>query len=516
MTLKTLVFSAILLFNVKNIIAQKYEMKIPVSATERAELLKMEKELFLIHPEFNYNISTSDALKSFDGIASTVQYTKAYLRTCDSLLLTDSINPIYLNNIANYYNFHKQTTLAADYFNSSYKHLKISYFNNDSAFYLSNRGVLKLNLGMENAIDDIERALKIDPTDTFALAFYPFFLISRGEFKKATELAVNALEKGSNNPSFPYTILIMSKAFGDLMEKITEVDSNKAKKAFYAQLEYNQIVDFTLIDKYFDKYKKYPAIRYERYMADICVIILKLVFQDNGDNDTLIFNYSTLEIAKLKELEKHFLDRNTKKELNGYAINKNLGYIYFMLHQWNQSILYFNRANEAFPVAHRFEQFNNAEIYNALLCIYHYNHDTASYRKTLQRKIQTEPEGRKYYKDYYTLALHYLLTDQPIKSKQSALIAKSLNQTDFDVLRLLAHLNYIEGNNTQTEAYAKLAGNNMQQNSQNYELCLQFAIYHLMAGNAAPAYQNIEAARVALEGEACPLCDKLLEKYITK
>ncbi|MBI3719073.1 MAG: hypothetical protein HY252_10830 [Sphingobacteriales bacterium] len=491
---------------------QTYTMKMQISESEKSALLKLEKELFPISPSISYKISSYDPLKSFLEIKDQEPLDENYLQKRKTSLQTDSLNPILINDIGNYYNFHERTDSALYFFKKSFENLNIKYFENDSAEYLSFRGVLKLNLGVENAVEDIENALKINPNDSMAKAFYPIFLINKGEFKRASDISIRMLDTDTTDVVVWFVVLATSEIFDGIYEKTAEVVSNEKLKSQYSRTDYTKLISFRLIDKYADKYKTNTAVRNARYMADIFALLLKVsLFNEMTENK--IF-YTAYEKQKLISLEKFFISTKLNSELNAYAINKNLGFIYFLLQKNDKALLYFDQAIKVFPDSKKQMSFNPSEIYDAMLGIYFINKADSSVRQTLLLKIKAEPEGNKNAEDYLILAKSYYLSDDMKEAEDWANKAYAINSKDFEVLRLLSHLNMLNGNNAVAQSYTTEALKNIQSNKEQSEIALQYAIYYLINGDAATAYNNIEIARKSLTDDPCTLCDKLIEKYI--
>ncbi|MBI1780733.1 MAG: hypothetical protein HYR66_05130 [Sphingobacteriales bacterium] len=247
-------------------------------------------------------------------------------------------------------------------------------------------------------------------------------------------------------------------------------------------------------------------------MADIFALLLKVsLFNEMTENK--IF-YTAYEKQKLISLEKFFISTKLNSELNAYAINKNLGFIYFLLQKNDKALLYFDQAIKVFPDSKKQMSFNPSEIYDAMLGIYFINKADSSVRQTLLLKIKAEPEGNKNAEDYLILAKSYYLSDDMKEAEDWANKAYAINSKDFEVLRLLSHLNMLNGNNAVAQSYTTEALKNIQSNKEQSEIALQYAIYYLINGDAATAYNNIEIARKSLTDDPCTLCDKLIEKYI--
>lgn len=492
---------------------QTYQMKVPFTIKQKLEILNLAKEVFEINPTISYNISTDDPVSNFSELRDQEQYDVSYLQRRMELWRTDTLNPIFANTLGNYYNFHQKYDSAALFFRKSLDKLSIKYFNNDSAFYLSMRGTLKLNLGLENAMPDLDRALIINPNDSIARAFYPLLLMNNQDFKKATEVCVRMLESPDVYPLYPYVMLISSELMSGVVPRMKDADADEKVKEKIAGTDYDQLLNFSLINQYAEKFKTNTAVRNARYMADIFGLTLKLVFFKDVVKPEAVFGYTANEKAKLASLEKIFTTASTRKELNPYTLNKCLGFVYFMQQQKDKAIAAFHDAIKGFPKSKRWQYFNPAEMYDAISAIYFIQRDTMNFRKMLMTKIADEPGGKKEVKEYFLLAVQSLQADDLKKAEEWANKGKEVNENDFDILRMLAHLNFLNGNSDVVQTYADKAIKLLQTNEQQYNLLLQFALYQLFNEDAATAYSNIEIARKIFEGQECEICDKAA-KYI--
>jgi tetratricopeptide (TPR) repeat protein len=490
-------------------------MKTPISAKEKTELLSMEKELFEIETNFSLTLSNQFVATSFLDIKDPEQYNQEYLQKQFSSLVTSPYDPFIYNNLGNYYRFHAKQDSALYYFKICYESLTISYFNQDSARYLAFRGILKSNLGLENATQDIQRALQLNPNDSLAVSFYPLFLINNGDYKTAKEVCVRALEKEVASPLCPYIFLIMSEVMDSYLSKLQGADTNEVLRAQFRQTDYDKLMNLERIDFYAHKYKKNGSIQNARHIADLFALTLKMVFFKVNKDKTIQFEYTESEKKKLQSLEKTFRSPKTRKELNEFAIHESIAYLNFMLQRWDTAVFHLNKALQVFPENKKGEYFNTSETYDALLTIYFLQKQDSNFNQTLLRKINAKPEGRVEQQDYLVLAKHYYQSDDWKEALKWAIKAQDIQYNDFETLRFLSHLYYLDGDNFLTESMANDAVKYLQTKYQEYQIGLQFAIYYLLAGDPISAHKNIEIARQSLENDTCTLCDQLIEKYIT-
>lgn len=492
--------------------AQNVTLKSRITSTETMELLKKVDGLFDYSAELTFNISTYDPLRSLDDISNTEAYDQAYLARQKKLLVEDTANSILLNNIGNYYNFFGRYDSAASFFSRSLAHLSPKQFSNDSAAFLSFRGTLKMNLGVENAIADIEQALKINPNDSTAMGIYPLFLINNREFAKAGAACARMLDNSKENPHIPYVFLLSSELFGGLLQKAAEAGDEKTR-AKYRATDYNKLLDMTQTEKYATKFKADQRMQNARDLADIFVLTMKVIFFDGIDKPNPVFQYTAADKARLAELEKHFSSPEMETRINPYTRHKALGFVYLLQQQDARAADELRLAIQSLPKEKSNEYFNTGDSYDALLTSFYIRRDTVSERKMLEEKINKEPLGKPYANDRFRMAHHYFLMGDYRQAKAWTEKALQADSSHFNTLRLMAHLLYMDANPS-VDYFANKAAQFAQTTTDQYNLVMQFAIYQLINGDAVNAYNNIETGRKSTEGEPCPLCDELISKYL--
>ncbi len=514
------IITLLVLFSIHNICAQTYELKKTITPDDKKELLNLSKELFEINVDFSYSITSKDAATSFSEMSDGLIYNEDYLKKNQKELLNDSLNPVLFNNIGNYYSSAKKVDLANHFFQQSYNHLKhlpSSYLKNDSAFYYSFRGILKMNLGMENenAIEDIKKAMEINPNDSIALAFYPYFLISSGKFEDARKLCTASLNTKSKHSTFWYIMLVMTDAFEGFQSFVAEIEEDEKLKIKYRSIDYNKLIDFKLINKYADKYKEDVVIQNARTMADLLALLPKVYLFERIDDFEIVFEFTSKEAKKIKSIEKGLMASSADKTMNEYTLNKNFGYVYFMLDDLDKSIDYFNKAIELFPIDKQDNYFTSADSYNALLTIHLAKKDTLNFQKTLEEKIKVEPNGTKSVIDIFLLANLYFKLNELDSAQKWCKKATKVDAKHFETLRLLAHLDFVKGFNSMAQYYLDEAIKHGQSMYDQYLIAMQYAIYYIHNGaDANSAYNYIKIAKESLEGNDCELCDTLIENYI--
>lgn len=490
-------------------------MKKRATVDDMRELLGDIKDLFGDGTSFSFTITTSDPVRTFEEMPSFEPYDEKYLQKQRAFWHADTSNPVAENNIATYYTFIEKNDSALFYFNRAFSHLSMKYFPDDSAGYLSFRGVLKMNLGMENAIGDLDRALKINPNDSLAAIMYPFFLISNREFEKLAAIGASQLNAAGKNPYIPFVFLATGRLMADFFPKSLEASNDKIR-AKYAAMDYDKLFNTPALDKYMEKYKSNIEMRNTRYMADIFALALKMLFFTDMDKPKPVFAYTQRDKERLLFLEKKFSSPEMEKEINPYSRHKVLGFIYFMLQQKEKSIAHFNEAIKVFPLSKRNNFFDPGEAYDAIIAIYDLEKSNNDLRESLLTKIKAEPLGKKNSIDYSNLAQHYFLVNDNQKAREWALKAREINPYNADAIRLLTHLSYLD-QDQDLQPYMEEAAMVIQNGNvdQQYAFLLQIATYYVLNGSAPQAYNNINMAKQLVGSKGCELCDKLMDKFLT-
>lgn len=492
--------------------AQTYQMTRRISSTDMRELLEDMKELFYTGASISFNITTNDAIRSFDERADAEPYDPKYFAKQSAFIKADAANPAPYNNLGNYYNFLGKTDSAAIFFQKALDRMTLKYFNNDSARYLSFRGLMKYNLGTVNAIEDMERAAILNPQDSLVANFYPLFLMNNKEFAKLRDLTTRMLDADNDYPVAGYIMLLMGELMRDYIPKATEAGGNDSLRKVYEAIPYDKLLDYSLINKYTNKFSNDKAVKNARYMADIMALMIKMTFQEIDFTD-LKFSFLKVEQERLAALENIFLSKETMNEINPYTRNKVLGFIYFMQGKNDKAIASFNESVKAFPASKADNIFNATEVYDAILGIHFMAKDEVKFKEMLLRKINAKPLGKDNPQDYYLMAQQAYRADDNKAAQQWVSKALELDSSNFDALRLKAHLGYLDRDEA-LQIYADRASRNLQTVDQQYKLVMQFTIYYILNGDATSAYNNIAEIRKT-EGGDCKLCDKLQEKYIT-
>lgn len=509
----------LLLFGFDNVYSQLYQMKKMLSPNEKKELLQKANELFEFEPLLSYSLGTDDLKASFTEIAPPKQYNKEYLKELENTYSKDSLNSFVLYSLGDFYINTGDFLLAESYFKKALGNLKYDDFKADRAKYYSVRGMIKFSLKKEDANMDFEKSLSINPNDSIAMSFYPITLISIGAFETASNILTKSLEQKPAQPSIPYSFFICTELLKKAKEIHKIVQENPDKKYEYRKKDYQQLFDYNLINRYEKKFKKNTEIINARVMADIFGLYLKLVVFDlDSVSKEPILQYTQNDLKTIANIQDWLLNASINNQLNGYSVNRNLGMINYMLGNSSVAIDYFSKAVEIFPLSKLSNDFNPDQSFENLLALYNFENDTTNWRKTIEKRIALNSFSKESKTDFWDLACFFLINGSFEKSKYWVKKAEKIDAKDFETLRLLAHLNFLDGLYFMTDFYANIIDKIPFNSYQAYKLFLQFAIYQLYNGLAQGAYSNIEMARKAykeyLPNAKCNLCDELESNYI--
>ncbi|GAA4767573.1 hypothetical protein GCM10023230_16680 [Flavobacterium hankyongi] len=429
-------------------------------------------------------------------------------------LAKDSLNSITLNEFGNYYSSKGDKSQANKYFLKSLNNLSLKGSSKkDSSFYYSFRGLLKLNLEKEKAIDDIEKALEINPKDSIAVGFYPLFLIQKRDFNKAKKICLAALKEKNENPEFAYTFLGITILF---QEADTFLDNSKKEES--KKKNFDQLFDYKSIYKYAEINKDNIKIQHLKNMLEVMGLTFKMYTFEMDDKYNVIMNFSNLEIAKISELELYFQQELTNKRINPFSGNKSLAILNFMLKKNDKAIEYAKKAIDIFPESKRSHNFNSDETLELLLTLYQSKKDNINYKKTLESKIEKNSKYLKSIDDYVNMSYFYLHQNNLDEAENWCNKAREINPDYFNALSLLAHLKFMKSGfeSSLVQFYLDQSARQIKDDSDNYSLGIQGVIYMILQGNPANAkltYDNIQGCK-KIRPEKTKFCDNLITQYI--
>ncbi|RXP52248.1 hypothetical protein EC396_11370 [Lutibacter sp. HS1-25] len=477
----------------------------------KKELMEMVKDLYDIEVNISYNITSNDLKSKREDMSDGKNYGKAYLNDLLEKMGNDSLNPIHLNNLADYYSKNKNVELANTFYVKALKNIDIKHFDKDSANYFSFRGLLKANLNDTTAISDFSKSVKINPNDSISMYFYPLILISSGKYQKAKELIKMLFNSQVENVSFPYLYLAMSEILESFQSATISITKNGGDMKKWANKNYNEIINYALLDEYLIINKGNLEIENCRLMADLLGLFFKVTLFETEGNHKIIFNYTDYEKNKLREI---ILNLNTLKEqqkLNEYTANRCLGHAYFMLDEWDKSVDYYKNAIQNFPIEKQDLEFNSIECYDAITSIYYQKSDTINFRKSINSKMAIKTKNENTIDELTVLAFYYYRSGDIVKAEEYCKKIKNISPDNFDASRLLSHINFLKGHMPFVKFYGKDAKRYIRNNLDYYNLIMQYTIQQIYDGDFNNSVNNIEIARKIKGDDGCQLCDKLMK-----
>jgi hypothetical protein len=494
--------------------SQTYEFKQKLKPKDRKEFLGLTQQIFDWKGQIEYGVSNFDATTKFSDIANQIKYNPEYLEKLKKILAKDTINPLNLQNIATYYENNGDKILSKKYFKKSLDNLSHKVMiKKDSAFYYSFRGLLKFNLEQEDGLLDIEKSLRINPNDSLSIVFYPIFLIQKGKFVEARKICSDAIVKKSKNPSLPFTFYFLSLVFENL-----NTIMDPSKKSENQKKSYTELLDYKSIFYYADLYKDNTQIQNTKKMSEVFGLLVRIsqFEQDKKNMNRLIMNFKPEELKRIRELQLEFTTLLKTKKLNPFSANKSLCILNFLLGQDEKAIANAKVAISIFPDSKRTKDFNTEGMYGMLTSLYYYKKDNLNFEKTLLEKIEKTKETFKNPSDYLEMSNFYLKQNNLRKADEWIEKAKQLEPNNFEILRLYAHVKFMDNLFSLTQYYIEQASKQIKNEDENYDLNLQYAAYLILQekeNTAKFAFETIENCRKLIK-EKCVLCDELQEKYI--
>jgi tetratricopeptide (TPR) repeat protein len=276
---------------------------------------------------------------------------------------------------------------------------------------------------------------------------------------------------------------------------------------------YDEIMDFSLIDKYANMHPNKLEITWMRRIADIVGLFSKMTFLAEIENDSLRFPFTDYDRQKIESLIREFSEASEPEAINAYSRYRCLGYLYFLNREWDKSMTHFQSALEIFPEEKKDITFNTADCQYVMMAMYKQNLDTQNYRKAIQSKIESEPDGSKSADDLMLLAYDYFHSGEIQKAEKLCDEVMLMDSNHFSTLRLKSHLSFLAGETQLAQFYLENAGKNLTDPAQEYNLTLQYAIYLIYDGNSEMAKTVLESLQAARGSRNCPECETLIREF---
>jgi tetratricopeptide (TPR) repeat protein len=505
----TLILALVAGFFTSKAWAQTYTLKKPAGDQLKKEIIALEKQLFKPEISLEYTISTYDLIGSFDEIPKSINYTLDFKKLQEDQLAKDPTNSLLWNNLGNYYNAVNNKEEAQKSFRKAYDNLETT-FSKDSAVFHSYKGILKLNLGMEGAVNDLEEAFKINPNDSLAATFLPLMLLNTGEFDKAMNYCRSMVDESSGKNQGTWFMFYL---MADYFKQFTALQSIENGIEQLRGKEYNQVLDLSRVNAIYEQYKTNQTMANAKLMSDILALYFKLVSFEAVDGQIQL-NYTKKELKKILEIKNELIAMKGKVLMNEFSRVKNLGFISFIEGKSDEAIVYFKESIALFPEDKSNDQFTSVICYNSLFCIYSMENDLVKEKAVLAQMIELDEKRGPNVKRLCDMAKCYILEDDYANAYNWAYKAFQASETDFETFRVLAHYSFYQGDGHNLDAYIAEAGQKVTLEDQYHTLSLQIAMYYLTNEMVEEAYRFIKQARDIYPEDACELCDDIEKTYI--
>ncbi len=458
-----------------------------------AKLLELVDELLTTEVTVSFNITYNDLKSNYDDMDEGDVKGKEYIDSLITEQKRDQENPLLLSTIASYYDNKKKPNIAQAYYTKALKYVD-NLDTDDSAFYYSFKGILKSNINDSTAIDDFRKAVEINPNDSLTTIFFPIILLNDGAYKEAKKLLKKQLRKDPRYPAYSIFQLAMVEIFDAIQESSTIINTSEEEKNKYFDKNYDEIIDFTSVNRYLKKHKKDEKIKNLEITTNLLAIFSKVIFLEK-DSGEMNLKFTPYEKDKLKELIKQINKQNKKKKINPFTANKCLGIAYFLLQDNEQSIKYYRKSIDAFPQDKRSDEFNETECIEAITAIYFMNKQFKQYKASLFERISNEKIEANNADEYMHLAYEYYRTDSLDLAEEYCNKTREYDPDNFEMLRLLTHLNFLKNFDFSTRIYGDKAEKNMRNDIDGCHLFLQFAIYDVYTKDFETAKLKIDAIK---------------------
>lgn len=479
---------------------------------EKDRLEELVDELFEKKPDMAFNLSTSDLVPSFEYIPDPMSYEESYKDSLIQVLKNSESDIAALMRLANYYKGVNQVVLANSYYQKAFENLNEEFFEGDLAAYYSSRALLKGILGKPEPLEDLKESIRINPNDSLAVEIYPMILLGNGEVNKARKLFSDALEHGTGNKLMPY-IKLISLEIMIAMDKISTKEKNGVDiKKKYSDKNFDELIDYNLIDKYAKMYENQLEMQWARRISDLAGLFTMTLYLDSVEGNKFSFTYTSFEQQKLDSLIHTLSEASGREAINEFSLNRFLGYCFFLNEEWDKSLLHFQRAIEVFPDEKRDSYFNTFDCHDMIMTLYIQGGDKSNYRKAILKKIDDEPDRSKSTDDWMLLAFDYYRAGMFEEANQICKEVMMIDANDFDAMRLKSQLNFLNGENQLSQFYLESASNYVSNQEDEYNLTLQYAIYLIYQGNAEMAKPIIKSLKESRGKIGCSLCDTLLKE----
>ena len=274
---------------------------------------------------------------------------------------------------------------------------------------------------------------------------------------------------------------------------------------------YGHSNNYRLIDRYYDLFSDEREIRIARLSADLMGLMFKMIYFDSDNIGQL--SYSKYDKKILREIIEQVNEWNDQRKLNEYTVNNYLGTAHFMLEEWDASLMYFQKALTVFPDDLSDSYFNKHGSYRGIASIHFTRKDTLEFIKYLTSILEIEDELEENINYAMILARAFFAVGDYEQAEKNCKLVREYNSKDFEALRLLAHIKFLNNSLLLSKFYGEKALKNVTTGDEQVELILQFTIYQIYNGDFQTAKDNLALIREQYGDGECKLCDDVM-KYI--
>ncbi len=495
---------AIILFVTQLSAQTAYKYKGEFGEAQQKEVLKSADSLFYYTPDVILNVSTNH-IRPYSDIAGDRTLRPGYLDEQMKLLKKQPDDAVIFNNIANYYRNIGDQKNAQEYYTKALTNLKVPAKAKDSASYYSFRGLIKFNMGQEG-MQDIERSLSINKSDSLSLAFYPFFLIQKNEISKAKTVVLDALnDKNNKLKEFSYLMIGIVEMYGAVVS-FSGLDNEQTDK--FLERDIAKIIDFDVYDKYMD-----PSNSQYNKAKQMIGLFNGILKYSRGLEEGSTFMPDKNDIAYMDQKEEYFKKVLKEKKANLYGAYFSLGIINYIQKKLPEALGYFEKAIAAFPKDKEGFQFNVSEIYDNMAGVYFMQKDYDKVKAALTKKIAIKSISTTDRREAYLDIAGLCLQQGDLAGAETNALAALEIEDSFGPNSLLSYISFKRNYGLSADKYLQKA---MAQITTEQEVCkalTMVAAVQIHNGLPDGAYAVYNEYKPYLGASECD-CEAMLGQYI--
>jgi tetratricopeptide (TPR) repeat protein len=358
---------------------EKYTFNPELAGLAVVDLLKHADTIFAPSTIMSFSYS-SDYVAPYSKIHPEAALAPDYLAKKLEAIRNDSLNPFNYSELGGYYSKMGEAAESQKYYTKALERLRYFKVGKDSSNYYSYSAILKINIG-QDGIPDVEKALRINPSDTIAFSFYPLMLINNGRFDDAKRVLVPLLKDDGLKYS-TYMFLGMVALYEKIQEAV-KADENWAE--LIKTKDIATLIDMRPYEGNFDKKDKYFRHQQEFSRLNSCFMKLLVTLDPLG---TAVASKQDLEY--LEGRITYFTGYLKEKDANKYGAYFSLGFAAWLKKDYQGAISYFEKAIKAFPAGKENFNFRPSDAYTAIATLYILQKDYDKALEANQRKLKVK------------------------------------------------------------------------------------------------------------------------------